>query len=72
MQGPNASSAGGQNHGAGGQVQPQGDNRAGASGKGALEGIPSAYTCILERPGKLRANATRSEEAGDKALHQFW
>lgn len=66
------SSVGGRNHGAGRQAQPQGGSCGGASGKGAPEGSPSAYTRISGGTGKLRANPTCSEEAGGKALNQFW
>lgn len=57
---------------AGGQAPPQGSSHRGASGRGAPERSPSAYTRVAGCTGKLRANATRSEEAGDQALKQFW
>lgn len=66
------SSAGGRNRGAGGRAQPQGGSHGGALGKGAPEGSPSEYTHISGCTRKLRANATHSEEAGDKALDQPW
>lgn len=81
LRGPNAAPRHGEppselcwspDRGAGGQARPQGGGRGGASGRGAPEGSPSAYTRISGRTRKLRADATGSEEAGDKALDQFW
>jgi len=67
-----ASSASGRNGGAGGEAKPQGSSCGGASGKGAPGRRPLAYTRSSGCTGKRRASATRSEEAGDKALDRFW